>query len=180
MFSVHLREPTSYMVSSSEYLCCHGPRTIACLLCIYPSRVDSVAAVPLYPLINKKYYPCGWAVLDNVCGVPVPGASFSEHLREAHVIGIVQVSILSAMLHVRYPNARVVLIPSQVAGLPPHKKYYRCGRAVLDNVCGVLVPGESLSVHLREAHFISAVQVSIFAAMVHGRFMFVIYMPDSY
>ncbi|KAI5995083.1 hypothetical protein EDD15DRAFT_716779 [Pisolithus albus] len=37
----------------------------------------------------------------------------------------------------------VILILVQFAGLPPNKKYYRCGWAVLDNVCGVLVPGES-------------------------------------
>ncbi|KAI5984438.1 hypothetical protein EDD15DRAFT_2308653 [Pisolithus albus] len=38
------------------------------------------------------------------------------------------------------------------ASLPPHQKHYQCGWVESDDVCGVLVPGESFSVHLREAH----------------------------
>ncbi|KAI5984432.1 hypothetical protein EDD15DRAFT_2201284 [Pisolithus albus] len=76
----------------------------------------SYSYVPWH-LLQGKYYPCGWAVLDNVCGVLVPGESLSVHPREAHVIGTVQ-----------------------FAGVPLHKMYYRCGWVALDNVCGVLVP----------------------------------------
>ncbi|KAI5984222.1 hypothetical protein EDD15DRAFT_1745801 [Pisolithus albus] len=71
---------------------------------------------------------------------------------------------------VRYPNVRVVLILVQVAGVPPHKLYNRCGWAALDNVCGVPVPGASFSVHLREDRVIGIVQVSIFSAMLHVRY----------
>ncbi|KAI5984424.1 hypothetical protein EDD15DRAFT_2521615 [Pisolithus albus] len=94
----------------------------------------SYSYVPWH-LLQGKYCPCGWAVLDNVCGVLVPGESLSVHPREAHVIGIVQ-----------------------VAGVPPHKLYNRCGWAALDNVCGVPVPGASFSVHLREDRVIGIVQ----------------------
>ncbi|KAI5984456.1 hypothetical protein EDD15DRAFT_2201299 [Pisolithus albus] len=38
------------------------------------------------------------------------------------------------------------------ASLPPHQKHYQCGRVESENVCGALVPGESFSVHRREAH----------------------------
>ncbi|KAI6025010.1 hypothetical protein PISMIDRAFT_673185 [Pisolithus microcarpus 441] len=38
------------------------------------------------------------------------------------------------------------------ASLPPDKKHYECGWVVFNNVCGVLVPGESFAAHLREAH----------------------------
>ncbi|KAI5984224.1 hypothetical protein EDD15DRAFT_2521764, partial [Pisolithus albus] len=77
---------------------------------------------------HKKYYRCSWAVLDNVCGVHVPGELFSVHLREAHVIGIsIFVAMVHGMLHVRYAYARVVLILVHFASLPSYKKYYQCG-----------------------------------------------------
>ncbi|KAI5984435.1 hypothetical protein EDD15DRAFT_2308601 [Pisolithus albus] len=68
----------------------------------------------------------------------------------------------------------------QFTGVLPRKMYYRCGWAALNNVCGVLVPEDRSLCTPREAHVIGIVQVSIFAAMVHGHFMFVIYMPESY
>ncbi|KAI5998833.1 hypothetical protein EDD15DRAFT_2363689 [Pisolithus albus] len=38
------------------------------------------------------------------------------------------------------------------ASLPPDKRHYECGWVVFNNICGVLVPGESFPAHLREAH----------------------------